>query len=53
VRECEVNIETVKRMLQVVDRMDQDNRLGDAIEHQDAVAAQAIVQEVMFGGAGR
>jgi xylose isomerase len=53
VRECEVNIETVKRMLQVVDRMDQDNRLGDAIERQDAVAAQAIVQEVMFGGAGR
>jgi sugar phosphate isomerase/epimerase len=53
VRECAVNIETVKRMLQVVDRMDQDNRLGDAIERQDAVAAQAIVQEVMFGGAGQ
>lgn len=49
VHECEVNIETVKRMLSVVDRLDRDNRLGAAIDRQDAVSANAVVQEVLFG----
>ena len=48
VQECEVNIRTVKRMLDVVDRLDRDNRLGGAIERQDAVSAQAILQEAML-----
>jgi L-rhamnose isomerase len=49
VHECEVNIRTVKRMLQVADRLDGDNRLAAATERQDAVSAQAIVQEAMMG----
>lgn len=49
VRECEVNIATVVRMMKVVDRLDADNRLSDAVARQDAVSAQAIVQELMFG----
>ncbi|WP_095201392.1 sugar phosphate isomerase/epimerase family protein [Mesorhizobium carmichaelinearum] len=49
VRECEVNIATVKRMLGVVERLDKDNRLSSAIDRQDAVATQAIVQEIMLG----
>lgn len=49
VHECEVNIKTVKRMLQVVDRLDRDNRLSAAIDKQDAVSAQAIIQEAMLG----
>ena len=49
VRECEVNIQTVKRMLNVVDRLEQDNRLSGAIDRQDAVSAQAIIQELMLG----
>lgn len=49
VRECEVNIATVRRMLNVVDRLEQDNRLTGAIDRQDAVAAQAILQELMLG----
>lgn len=49
VRECEVNIATVKRMLGVVERLDKDNRLSSAIDRQDAVATQAIVQEAMLG----
>ena len=49
VHECEVNIGTVKRMLQIVDRLDGDNRLAAATERQDAVSAQAIVQEAMLG----
>lgn len=49
VHECEVNIQTVKRMLSVVDRLEQDNRLSGAIARQDAVSAQAVVQELMLG----
>ena len=49
VQECEVNIKTVRRMLKVVDRLEQDSRLNGAIDRQDAVSAQAILQEVMLG----
>ncbi len=51
VHECEVNIKTVQRMLKVVDRLDGDNRLSGAIDRQDAVSAQAILQEAMLGDA--
>ncbi|NTJ61692.1 TIM barrel protein [Agrobacterium rhizogenes] len=53
VHECEVNIKTVKRMLNVVDRLEQDNRLAGAIDRQDAVSAQAILQEVMLGASAQ
>ncbi|RWP16647.1 MAG: hypothetical protein EOR00_16935 [Mesorhizobium sp.] len=49
IHECEVNIATVKRMLRVVDRLERDNRLSTAIDRQDAVASQAIIQEAMLG----
>lgn len=49
VRECEVNIATVKRMLKVVDRLEQDNRLAEAIDRQDPVSTQSILSEVMLG----
>ncbi|WP_037086231.1 sugar phosphate isomerase/epimerase family protein [Rhizobium sp. CF080] len=49
VHECEVNIQTVKRMLTIVDRLEQDNRLSGAIDLQDAVSAQSVVQELMLG----
>lgn len=49
VHECEVNIATVKRMLCVVERLERDNRLSTAIDRQDAVASQAIIQEAMLG----
>ncbi|MBD8665794.1 TIM barrel protein [Rhizobium sp. CFBP 8752] len=49
VHECEVNIKTVKRMLNVVDRLERDNRLAGAIDRQDAVTAQSIIQEAMHG----
>ncbi|RWN28371.1 MAG: hypothetical protein EOQ98_25900 [Mesorhizobium sp.] len=49
VHECEVNIATVKRMLRVVDRLEKDNRLSAAVDRQDAVASQAIIQEAMLG----
>jgi xylose isomerase len=48
VRECEVNIATVRRMMEVVDRLDRDNALEGAIGQQDAVEAQAIVQAALL-----
>jgi len=50
VRECETNIRTVRRMIDIVDRLDQNNGLNDAIDRQDAVGAQAILQQIMLGG---
>ena len=48
VRECEVNIATVKRMLSVVDAIERDNGLAAAIDKQDAVEAQGIIQNLML-----
>jgi sugar phosphate isomerase/epimerase len=49
VAECEVNIATVRRLLAIADRLDGDNRLGEALGRQDAVASQAIVNELLIG----
>lgn len=49
VHECEVNINTVERMLRIVDRLEQDNRLSGALDRQDAVSSQSILQELMLG----
>ena len=49
VRECETNIQTVRRMIDVVDRLDSHNGLTSAIERQDAVTSQSILQSIMLG----
>ena len=49
VAECEANIATVRRLLGVADRLDGDNRLGEALARQDAVASQAIVNSLLIG----
>ncbi len=49
VRECETNIATVKQMLRIVDRLDADNRLSDAVARQDAPSSQSILNDAMFG----
>jgi len=51
VAECEVNIKTVRRLLAVAESLDGDNRLGEAIARQDAVASQAIINAALFGSA--
>ena len=48
VRECEANIATVRRMLGVVDAIERDNGLAAAIDRQDAVQAQSIIQNLML-----
>lgn len=51
VAECAANIATVKRLMLVVDRLEADNRLAEAIARQDAVATQSIVNEALVRGA--
>lgn len=50
VRECEANIATVEGLLRVADRLDADNRLGQAVAKQDAVSAQVIVNAALHSG---
>ena len=38
-----------RRLLAVADRLDGDNRLGEALARQDAVASQRIVNEALIG----
>lgn len=49
VAECEANIATVNRLVAIADRLDGDNRLGEAMAKQDAVASQRIVNEALIG----
>jgi xylose isomerase len=51
VAECNANIVTVRGMLAVVDRLEADNRLSEALHRQDAVAGQRIIQAALLGGA--
>lgn len=51
VAECEANIATVEGMLQLVARLDADNRLSEALDRQDAVSGQRIVQAALLGSA--
>lgn len=53
IAECAANIATVKRLMGVVERLDGDNRLAEAIRLQDPVASQTVVQEMLFGGTGQ
>jgi xylose isomerase len=48
VAECEANIASVEAMLAAIDRIDADNTLADAVDRQDAVASQRIVQKCML-----
>ncbi|WP_148301020.1 sugar phosphate isomerase/epimerase family protein [Asaia platycodi] len=48
VAECEANIRTVRHMIDVVDRLDARNGLVDAIDRQDAVSSNRILQETML-----
>lgn len=51
VRECAANIATVRAMLRTVDRLTQSNTLREAIDRQDAIEGQRIVQSLFLGNA--
>ena len=48
VREAETNIATVKRLLKLCEKLDNNPALNDAISKQDAVASQQIVNDIML-----
>lgn len=50
VAECEANIAAVEEMLAVLDRLDGDNRLSDALGRQDPIEARRVVRKVAGGG---
>lgn len=49
IKECEANIRTVRHMIDVVDKLDSHNGLKGAVERQDAVTSQGILQSAMLG----
>lgn len=49
--ECEANIATVNRLLEIGDKLEADNRLGEALALQDAVVSQRIVNAALIGSA--
>ena len=49
VAECAGNIATVTALREIVNRLKSNEFLADALQKQDAVASQAIVQAAMFG----
>ena len=48
VRECELNIETVKTLIKIADRLNDIEELDEAIARQDAVASQQIVNRLLL-----
>jgi hypothetical protein len=48
VREAEANIATVKRLLKLCEKLDDNQALRAAIGEQDAVASQLIINDIMF-----
>jgi xylose isomerase len=46
VAECEANIETVNRMLKVVEALEAENSLAEALAQQDAIASSAILRHL-------
>lgn len=50
VAECESNIDTVNRMLSVVEALETENGLAEALDRQDPVASGAILRR-LWGGA--
>ena len=48
VAECEANIAAVEAMLEAIDRIDADSGHARALDRQDGIAAQRIVQQCIF-----
>ena len=48
VHECEVNIETVKTLVGIADKLNDIKELDEAIANQDAVTSQQIVNQILL-----
>ncbi len=49
VAECEANIATVRRLVELAEGLASDKSLADALARQDAVASQRIVNKALIG----
>jgi sugar phosphate isomerase/epimerase len=50
VAECEANIATVDRMLEVIKTLETDNTLAGYLDQQDAVSSSAVIRKLWGGG---
>ena len=48
VKECELNIETVKKQFKVVDKLLVNNELTTAIENQDSITSHKIFNSILY-----
>ena len=48
VKECELNIETVKKQLKLVDKLLLNNELTTAIENQDSITSHRIFNSILY-----
>tara|TARA_B100000575_G_scaffold278384_1_gene265642 strand:- start:2090 stop:3055 length:966 start_codon:yes stop_codon:yes gene_type:complete len=48
IKECELNIETVKKQLKVVDKLLLNNELTAAIENQDPITSHKIFNNILY-----
>ena len=48
VKECELNIETVKKQLKLVDKLLLNNELTTAIENQDSITSHKIFNSILY-----
>ena len=48
VKECELNIETVKKQFKVVDKLLLNNELTTAIENQDSITSHKIFNSILY-----
>tara|TARA_Y100001970_G_scaffold283783_1_gene399773 strand:+ start:8262 stop:9227 length:966 start_codon:yes stop_codon:yes gene_type:complete len=48
IKECELNISTVKQQLKLVDKLIKNNELSRAIENQDSIASHKIFNSILY-----
>ena len=48
VKECELNISTVKQHYKLVDKLIKNNELSNAIENQDSIASNKIFNNILY-----
>ena len=48
IKECELNIHTVRKQLKLVDKLIQNNELSTAIENQDSITSHRIFNSILY-----
>ena len=48
IKECELNIDTVRKQLKLVDKLIQNNELSTAIENQDSITSHRIFNSILY-----